>query len=110
VEEGGGAGASGAGGAGSASWDAAEWRREIDRRLADNRVPEALRATWWWLARSLAGEAAEPTWTGRELLRRSRREDLRELLRLLDAMAYGPHRPAAGEVRRLAQRLEAALA
>jgi hypothetical protein len=98
-----------AGAAGGGSWDAFEWRREIDRQLAEGRVAEALRATWWWLARSLAGEAAEPTWTGRELLRWSRREDLRQLLRQLDLMAYGPRRPAAGEVRGLTQRLEAAL-
>jgi hypothetical protein len=91
-------------------WDAAAWRRELERRLAEQRLPEALRATWWWLARSLAGARAEPTWTGRELLRWSRREDLRDLVRQLDRMTYGPLPPVADEVRRLATRLEAALA
>jgi len=91
-------------------WDAAAWRLELERRLAEQRLPEALRATWWWLARSLAGARAEATWTGRELLRWSRREDLRDLVRQLDRMTYGPRPPVAEEVRRLAARLEAALA
>jgi len=91
-------------------WDAAAWRLELERRLAEQRLPEALRAAWWWLARSLAGARAEPTWTGRELLRWSRREDLRDLVRQLDRMAYGPRPPVAEEVRRLAAHLEEALA
>lgn len=90
--------------------DAAAWRFELERRLAEQRLPEALRATWWWLARSLAGTRAQPTWTGRELLRWSRREDLRELVRQLDRLTYGPRPPVAEEVRQLAARLEAALA
>jgi hypothetical protein len=110
------AGAMAAGGAGtgerpageSAGWDAAAWRLDLDRRLAQRQVPEALRATWWWLARSLAGERAAPTWTGRELLRMAGREDLGELVRELDAMTYGPRPPAPEEVSGLAARLEEA--
>ncbi|HEY6324018.1 MAG TPA: hypothetical protein VJA16_20945 [Thermoanaerobaculia bacterium] len=90
--------------------DAAAWRFELERRLAEQQLPEALRAAWWWLARSLAGTGAQPTWTGRELLLWSRREDLRELVRQLDRLTYGPRPPAAEEVRQLAARLEAALA
>ena len=90
--------------------DAAAWRFELERRLAEQQLPEALRAAWWWLARSLAGTRAQPTWTGRELLRWSRREDLRELVRQLDRLTYGPRPPVAEEVRQLAARLEAALA
>ena len=90
--------------------DAAAWRFELQRRLAEQQLPEALRAAWWWLARSLAGAGAQPTWTGRELLRWSRREDLRDLVRLLDRLTYGPRPPAVEEVRQLAARLEAALA
>jgi hypothetical protein len=90
--------------------DAAAWRFELERRLAEQQLPEALRAAWWWLARSLAGTRAQPTWTGRELLRWSRREDLRELVRQLDRLTYGPRPPVAEEVRQLAVRLEAALA
>lgn len=91
-------------------WDAAAWRVELERRLAEERLPEALRAAWWWLARSLAGTRAEPTWTGRELLRWSHRDDLRELVRQLDRLAYGPRPPVAEEVRRLASLLDTALA
>ena len=90
--------------------DGAAWRLELQRRLAEQQLPEALRAAWWWLARSLAGAGAQPTWTGRELLRWSRREDLREIVRQLDRLTYGPRPPVAEEVRQLAARLEAALA
>ncbi|MBV8202178.1 MAG: hypothetical protein JOZ15_16280, partial [Acidobacteria bacterium] len=91
------------------SWDAAAWRHEVERGLAEGRVAEALRATWWWLARSLAGERAQPTWTGRELLRVAGREDLGGLMRELDAMTYGPRPPAPEEVGRLVARLGANL-
>jgi hypothetical protein len=112
------AGAAPAGGAGaggrpvteSDGWGAAAWRLDLDRRLAEGQVPEALHAIWWWLARSLAGPRAEPTWTGRELLRAASREDLGDLVRELDAMTYGPRPPASEQVRRLASRLEATLA
>ncbi len=92
---------------------AAAWRAELDRRLAENRIAEALEALWWWLARSLAGDRAEPDWTTRDLVARSRREnsrDLRDLVRRLDAFTYGPHPPAVDDLRRLVGRLEAALA
>lgn len=90
--------------------DAAAWRCELQRRLAEQQLPEALRAAWWWLARSLAGTRAQATWTGRELLRWSHREDLRDLVRQLERLTYGPRPPVAEEVRQLAARLEAALA
>jgi hypothetical protein len=95
---------------GSERWDAAAWRFELERLLALGGAREALRAVWWWLARSLAGDDAEATWTGRELLRRSGREDLAGLVRRLDGLTYGPRRPAIEEVGELAARLEAALA
>jgi hypothetical protein len=106
----GGAGAGERPAAESDSWGAAAWRLDLDRRLAESQVPEALRAIWWWLARSLAGARAEPTWTGRELLRAAGREDLGGLVRELDAMTYGPRPPVPEQVRRLASRLEATLA
>jgi hypothetical protein len=95
-----------AGGRGEAAWDAAAWRQELERCLAAGRAPQALRAAWWWLARTLAGEAADAAWTGGELLRRSGRQDLRDEVRRLDSLVYGV-RPAANEaaneeVRRLA--------
>lgn len=90
--------------------DAAGWRTELERRLAEGRIPEALEALWWWLARSLAGAAAEPDWTSRDLMARSRREDLRDLFRRLDVLTYGPHPPAAEDLRGLLGRLEEKLA
>jgi hypothetical protein len=93
-----------------AHWDAATWRRELDRRLAQDRVPDALSAAWWWLARSLAAERVEPQWTGRDLLRWSQRDDLRLLVGQLDVLRYGPREPSSDDVRRLAVRLEAGLA
>lgn len=104
-----GAGSAVALGAAPAAWNAAAWRAELERRLAAGRVAEALEALWWWLARTVAGERAEPDWTSRDLVTRAGREDLRELVRRLDAFTYGPHRPAAEDLRRLVGRLEEAV-
>ena len=93
-----------------AARDAAAWRAVLERHLAEGRTAEALEALWWWLARSVAGERAEPDWTGRELVARARREDLRDLVRRLDAFTYGPQRPATEDLRRLMGRLEEAVA
>lgn len=93
----------------AAARDAAAWRAELERRLAEDRVAEALEAAWWWLARSLAGEKAEPDWTSRDLVARAGREDLLDLVRWLDIWAYGPRLPAAAELRGLVGRLEAGL-
>jgi hypothetical protein len=90
--------------------DAAGWRAELERRLAAGRTREALEALWWWLARSLAGAGAEPDWTSRDLVARSRRKDLRDLVRRLDAFTYGPRPPEVAELRGLLDRLEEALA
>jgi hypothetical protein len=99
----------------AAPLDAAGWRAELERRLAEGRIPEALEALWWWLARSLAGSRAEPDWTSRDLVARSRRDDLpgdqlRDLVRRLDAFTYGPRPPAPDDLRALLGRLEETLA
>jgi hypothetical protein len=95
--------------------DAAGWRAELERRLAAGEIPEALEALWWWLARTLAGPRAEPDWTSRDLVARSRRDDsrqddLRDLVRRLDAFTYGPRPPAAEDLWALLGRLEETLA
>ncbi|HEY7214858.1 MAG TPA: hypothetical protein VIC28_09520 [Thermoanaerobaculia bacterium] len=92
-----------------AARSAAAWRAELERRLGEGHIAEALEALWWWLARSLAAGQAEPAWTSRDLVVRSRREDLRDLVRRLDAFTYGPRRPAVEELRRLVGGLEEAL-
>ncbi len=93
---------------------AAAWRAELDRFLAEGRIAEALEALWWWLARSLAGDRAEPDWTSRDLVVKARREDLRNdllgLVRQLDAFTYGPRPPGIEDLRHLVGRLETALA
>jgi hypothetical protein len=96
--------------AATASWDAAGWRAELERRLAEGRTPDALEALWWWVARSLAGPEAAADWTSRDLVARSRRDDLRHLVRRLDAFTYGPRPPEIEDLRGLVSRLEAALA
>lgn len=90
--------------------DAAAWRAELDRRLAEGKTAEALEAAWWWLARSVAGPRAEPDWTSRDLLAQVRREDLYDVVRRLDVLTYGPRRPGLEEVHTLVGRLEAVLA
>lgn len=99
----------------AATLDAAGWRAELDRRLAEGCIPEALEALWWWLARSLAGPEAEPDWTSRDLLARARRDglqgnQLRGLVRRLDLFTYGPRPPAVEDLRGLLGRLEETLA
>jgi hypothetical protein len=102
-------GALGAFGPAPMARDAAAWRAELERCLADGCIAEALEALWWWLARTVAGSQAEPDWTSRDLVARSRRPDLRDLVRRLDAFTYGPCRPGVDELRALAGRLEEAL-
>jgi hypothetical protein len=89
--------------------DAAGWRAELERLLAAGQVAGALEALWWWLARSLAGGDAEPDWTSRDLVARAPRDDLRGLVRRLDAFTYGPWRPAVEDLRGLVGRLEEVL-
>ncbi|MFL6193042.1 MAG: hypothetical protein ACJ75H_02630 [Thermoanaerobaculia bacterium] len=89
--------------------DAAGWRAELEGRLAAGNIPEALEALWWWLARSLAGGEVEPDWTSRDLLARSRRDDLRDFVRRIDAFTYGPRLPEVDDLRGLVGRLERAL-
>lgn len=87
----------------------ADWRAEVDARLARGDVKAALAALWWWLASAVSTRDADPTWTSRELLEQARRRDLQPFARDLDRQAYGPVRPGVDEVRRLAARLEGAL-
>jgi hypothetical protein len=90
--------------------DRLAWRREVERRLAEGKVKEALEAIWWWMARSLCPERAHRSWTSGDLLHAARRLDLVPLSAALDALAYAPRRPDHDEVRRLLDSLEAALA
>lgn len=90
--------------------DAAHWHRELQRLLAAGNAAEALEALWWWLARSLAQEHVDPSWTSGEMVRRSGRRDLLPLVRSLDAYQYGPELPTPDQVKSLALQLERALA
>jgi hypothetical protein len=91
------------------AWDAVAWRGELERRLLAGHIAGSLEALWWWLARSVAGSEAEVDWTSRDLVARSRRQDLRDPLRRLDAFRYGPRQPTLDELRGLASKLEEAL-
>lgn len=94
---------------------AAAWRRELERHLAAGRLPEALEATWWWLASSLVADGrVDPAWTNRELLVRAgapgeRRRALALLLARFDCLAYGPLAATGDQVRELVAGMEAAL-
>lgn len=87
-----------------------DWRLELEARLARGDTAAALEALWWWFARSLSGAAVERSWTSRELLARAGRGDLAPLAAALDRLLYGAARPGVEEVRRLAERVQAALA
>jgi hypothetical protein len=86
------------------------WREEIRKRLAGGDVDGALEALWWWFARSVLERAIDPSWTSRELLIQAGRPDLQRQAVLLDRMLYGPVRPRAADILRLARTLEGALA
>ena len=92
-----------------ATWDAAAWRAELERCLAEERIGDALRAAWWWLARSIAGPEVKPDWTSRDLAARTRQRELRDLLRRLDALTFGVGRPELPDVRQLAEQIRGAL-
>lgn len=89
--------------------DVAAWRLEILARLGRGDVTAALEALWWWLARSLAGGGADPSWTTRELLVRVRRPDLLDLAGDLDILMYAPSRPAPADVTACLERFERAV-
>jgi len=93
----------------AAAWDAAAWRRELERCLAEERIGEALKAAWWWLARSIAGPAVEPDWTSRDLVKRTERRELRDLLRRLDVLTFAADRPGLADLQHLAERLRGTL-
>lgn len=88
-----------------------DWRRELELRLASGRVAAALEALWWWLATKLEVVAvAEGSWTGRELLRRSGRLQLRPLIEELEWVTYGPIRVDTAQVRGLFERAQREIA
>jgi hypothetical protein len=91
------------------AFDAAAWRRELLERLSRGDVTAALEALWWWLARSLAGDSADPSWTTRELLVRVKRADLLDLAGDLDVLMYAPGRPASADVTACLRRFEQAV-
>jgi hypothetical protein len=94
----------------TAAFDPEQWRRRLEALLARGDVAPALEALWWWLARTLSGEHASPTWTSRELLAFARRSDLLPLAARLDRMIYGGTPPRPDEIRGLVARFEEALA
>jgi hypothetical protein len=89
--------------------DPAAWRALLEERLRAGGVADALEAVWWWLAASVSRGPVDPSWTSRELLVRAGRPDLGPWAAALDRMAYGPGRPAAGDVRDLVDALESAV-
>jgi hypothetical protein len=99
----------------TSQWDEPEscWQ-ELQRALDQGQIADALAALWWWLARAVAGCAADATWTTRQLLafqgsRVSAQPNLVRLCRQLDRMIYGPRMVRVDEVRELAGDLRSAL-
>lgn len=90
--------------------DPETWKRRLDRRLAAGELRAALEAMWWWLASGLAGAAADPAWTGGELLERVRRPDLAPQMARLEALLYGGRALDASALAALFGELEARLA
>jgi hypothetical protein len=89
--------------------DRETWRSELESRLAAGDVRGALEALWWWFAGGVSAGVVEASWTSRELLVRSGREDLAPFARTLDLWIYGTATPPAPVVRHLVGRLEGLL-
>lgn len=81
------------------------WWQRFEAAMQGQRLDEALAALWWWLARTLAGETAEPSWTTRQLLRQTRAAHLAACCRELDRLIYGPTTATSTAIRDLADRL-----
>jgi hypothetical protein len=99
----------------TSQWDDPEscWQ-ELQRALDQGQIADALAALWWWLARAVAGYAADATWTTRQLLafqgsRVTAQPHLVKLCRQLDRMIYGPRKVGLDEVRELAGELRSAV-
>jgi hypothetical protein len=88
----------------------ADWRQELDRRLASGDVAGALEALWWWFAREVASEHVDASWTSHELLARCGRRELAPLATALDRLLYGAERPDVSDLLRFRGRIEEALA
>jgi hypothetical protein len=98
------------------AWDAEAWRAELERLFSagseswsEARTGEALRAAWWWLARSIAGPEAAADWTSRDLAARARQRELRDALRRLDLLTFGADRPGLADLRGLAEQIRRSL-
>jgi hypothetical protein len=89
---------------------AAEWRQELERRLAAEDPSGAARALWWWWAVSLAGDRLDTAWTSRELVVSCGRADLLPLLPRVDQLMYASNTPEAAQVRSAFDELAGALA
>jgi hypothetical protein len=96
--------------------DAEAWRAELELLLSqgagawsEEQTGAALRAAWWWLARAIAGPEAAADWTSRDLAARSRRRELRDALRRLDALTFGADRPCLADLRGLAEQIRLSL-
>jgi hypothetical protein len=93
-----------------AVWSGERWQQELERLLAAGDARGALSALWWWMARRLAAERAQESWTSQELLRHAGRADLAPLAVAVDRLAYGVAAPRAADVARVYARLSGALA
>jgi hypothetical protein len=89
--------------------DARHWQQELRRRLAAGELRPALRAAWWWAARTLAPAGLDPSWTSADLLRATGRPPLRAALGGVDRLLWGAREPAAEEVERAVDELARAL-
>jgi len=89
---------------------AEDWLAALETRVRSGDARGALEALWWWLAGAVGFAQADPSWTLRDLLRRSGRSDLFPFASELERLSYGPIAPRPAEVRELLRRLRARLA
>ena len=93
-----------------ASKQPSEWRASVEDCLRDGDARGAIEALWWYLLASLGSERGSKTRTGRDLLRKLGRHDLRPVVLRLEHATYGPLSPPIGLARELVVAVDEALA
>ncbi len=88
----------------------ADWRATIDSCLHHDDARGAIEALWWYLIVTLGSEAGAAGRTGRDLLQKLGRHDLRPLLLRMEHATYGPLSPRIERVRELVAAVDEALA
>ena len=85
-------------------------RGALERCLADGDYRLLLETVWRYLGQALGREHDDQSWTGRDLVSRSGRNELAQMIDSLEAATYGPQRRTREEIEQLCRRVVQAVA